>query len=104
MLTSYRYTVIDSPIEAWKARKNHTELDGLRAAYIRDGVAFVRWMAWIDHKMGQGYQITEYEAAWRLTEFRREGKHYRGLAYQNISAYGANAGQLLTSVLSYVYL
>lgn len=93
MLTSYRYTVAESEVEVWKAVKNRTELEGLRAAYKRDGAAFVRWMAWMDHKINQGYQITEYEAGWRLTEFRREGEHYRGLAYQNISAYGPNAGQ-----------
>ena len=36
--------------------------------------------------------ITEYEAAWRLTEYRRKNKHYMGLAYENISASGPNAG------------
>lgn len=91
MLTSYRYTVLPSIIEEWKAVKNPIELEGLKSAYIRDGVAFVRWLAWLEYKMSQGYVITEYEAGWRLTEFRRMGKNYRGLAYENISATGANA-------------
>ena len=97
MLTSYRYTVAESEIESWKAVKNITEIEGLKKAYKRDGVAFVRWLAWLEYKMGQGYSITEYEAAWRLTEFRREGLHYKGLAYHNISAYGANACELKSS-------
>lgn len=92
MLTSYRYTILPSPIEEWKAIKNKTELSGLKDAYLRDGVAYVRWMAWFEHKVEQGYDITEYEAAWRLTEYRRMGKYYRGLAYENISATGKNAG------------
>lgn len=83
---------MSSPIEEWKAIKNKTELSGLKDAYLRDGVAFVRWMAWLEHKVEQGYDITEYEAAWRLTEYRRMGKYYRGLAYENISATGKNAG------------
>ncbi|KAI0075847.1 Creatinase/aminopeptidase [Panus rudis PR-1116 ss-1] len=91
MLTSFRYTILPSPIEEWKAVKNETEIRGLRNAYLRDGAAYVRWLAWLEQKMGQGYDITEYEAAWRLTEFRRELEHYRGLAYENISATGANA-------------
>ena len=91
MLTSYRYTVLPSIIEEWKAVKNPVELEGLKAAYIRDGVAYVRWLAWLEYKISQGYDITEYEAAWRLTEFRRMGKNYRGLAYENISAAGPNA-------------
>lgn len=36
-------------------------------------------------------QVSEWEAAWRLTEFRRRAKNYRGLAYENISATGPNA-------------
>lgn len=91
MLTSYRYTVLPSVIEEWKAVKNPVELDGMKAAYLRDAVAYVRWLAWLEHKLGQGYDITEYEAGWRLTEFRRMGKYYQGLAYETISATGKNA-------------
>ncbi|KAL6301281.1 Creatinase/aminopeptidase [Sparassis latifolia] len=91
MLTSFNYTVLEPYVEHMKSIKNQTELDGLRRAYLRDGAAFVRWFAWLEHKMGQGYDITEYEAAWRLTEFRRLNKHYMGLAYENISASGPNA-------------
>ena len=91
MLTSYRYTILPSIIEEWKAVKNPIEIEGMKAAYLRDGVAFVRWLAWLEHKIDQGYSITEYEAAWRLTEFRRMGKNYMGLAYENISATGKNA-------------
>ena len=92
MLTSYHYTVLPSVVEEWKAVKNDYEIAGMRNAYVRDGVAFVRWLAWLEFKIEQGYDITEYEAAWRLTEFRRLGKNYMGLAYENISASGKNAG------------
>ncbi|KAJ2984226.1 hypothetical protein NUW54_g10552 [Trametes sanguinea] len=91
MLTSFRYTVLPSYVEERKAIKNETEIRGLRNAYLRDGAAYVRWLAWLDEKMQQGYEITEYEAAWRLTEYRRKNKHYMGLAYENISATGPNA-------------
>ncbi len=93
MLTSFRYTVLPSFVEEMKAVKNEVELSGMKAAYLRDGVAYVRWLAWLEQKMGEGFDITEYEAAWRLTEFRREGKNYQGLAYENISASGPNAGK-----------
>lgn len=93
MLTSLHYTVLPSIIEVWKAIKNEAEITGMKAAYIRDGVAYVKWLAWLEYKMSQGYDITEYEAAWRLTEFRRKGKNYMGLAYENISATGKNAGE-----------
>lgn len=91
MLTHFRYTVIPSPIEHLKAIKNNIEVEGMRRAYIRDGVSFVRWFAWLENKLAEGYEITEYEAAFRLTEFRKKNKHYWGLAYENISASGPNA-------------
>ncbi len=93
MLTSFRYTVLPSFVEEMKAVKNETEINGLRNAYLRDGAAFVKWFAWLDEKMAQGYDITEWEAAWRLTEYRRRNKHYMGLAYESISASGPNAGE-----------
>ncbi|KAI0746192.1 Creatinase/aminopeptidase [Earliella scabrosa] len=91
MMTSFRYTILPPYVEEMKAVKNEQEIQGLRNAYLRDGVAYVRWLAWLEQKLQQGYDITEYEAAWRLTEYRRKQKHYRGLAYENISASGPNA-------------
>ena len=93
MMTSFRYTVLPPYVEEMKAVKNETEIHGLRHAYLRDGAAYVRWLAWLEQKLQQGYDITEYEAAWRLTEYRRKNKHYSGLAYENISASGPNAGK-----------
>jgi len=51
----------------------------------------VCFLAWLETKLNEGYDITEYEAAQRLTEFRRKTKHFMGLAYENISATGPNA-------------
>lgn len=97
MLTSFRYTLLPSYVDEIKAQKNATELEGLRRAYLRDGAAYVRWLAWLEHKMKEGYDISEYEAAWRLTEYRRENDNYMGLAYENISASGPNAGKSIRS-------
>ncbi|KAJ7162266.1 Creatinase aminopeptidase [Mycena filopes] len=91
MLTHFRYTVAPSIVEEMLAFKNETEIEGLRRAYLRDGVSFVRFLAWLETKLNEGYDITEYEAAQRLTEFRRKTKHFMGLAYENISASGPNA-------------
>jgi Xaa-Pro aminopeptidase len=93
MLTHLRYTVAPSFIDEMKGVKNNVEIEGLRHAYLRDGAAFVRWLAWLEEKMSQGYEITEYEAAFRLTEYRRHNKNFMGLAYENISASGPNAGE-----------
>ncbi|KAF8893619.1 peptidase M24, structural domain-containing protein [Infundibulicybe gibba] len=91
MLTHFRYTVAPSYAEEMMALKNAVELDGMKRAYLRDGVSFVRFLAWLEAKLFEGYEITEYEAASRLTEFRRHNKNFMGLAYENISASGPNA-------------
>ncbi|KAF9478360.1 Creatinase/aminopeptidase [Pholiota conissans] len=91
MLTHMRYTIAPSFIEEMMSVKNETEIEGLRRAYLRDGVSYVRFLAWLETKLQDGYDITEYEAGFRLTEFRRKNKHFMGLAYENISASGPNA-------------
>lgn len=91
MLTHFRYTVMPSYVNSMKAIKNDTEIDGMRRAYLRDGASFVKFLAWLEDKLAKGYEITEYEAAFRLTEYRRMNKHFMGLAYENISASGPNA-------------
>ncbi|KAF8069893.1 Creatinase aminopeptidase, partial [Lyophyllum atratum] len=91
MLTHSRYTVAPSWIEHTMAVKNETELEGLRRAYLRDGASFVRFLAWLENKLTEGLEITEYEAASRLTQFRRHNSHFMGLAYKSISATGSNA-------------
>lgn len=53
--------------------------------------AQVRFFSWLEAKLAEGYEITEWEAAHRLTEFRRKNPLFMGLAYENISASGPNA-------------
>jgi len=74
-----------------KAIKNDTEIDGMRRAYPRDSASFVRFLAWLEDKFSEGYEISEYEAAFRLTEYRRTNKNFIGLAREIISASGPNA-------------
>ncbi|KAK7043106.1 hypothetical protein VNI00_008460 [Paramarasmius palmivorus] len=91
VLTHFRTMVLPSHAEYMMSIKNPTELEGMKRAYLRDGVAFTRFLAWLESKLADGYDITEWEAAHRLTEFRRTQKHFMGLAYENISASGPNA-------------
>jgi hypothetical protein len=51
-------------------------------------------MGWLDEQLRSGVKLTEWEAAEELTHYREENIHYWGLAYENISASGANAGAL----------
>ncbi len=70
-----------------KARKTATELDGARAAHIRDGVAVCRFLAWVDDQASGGGG-TELSAAERLAAFRREADGFNGPSFDTISGVG----------------
>ena len=53
-----------------KARKNAAELDGMRAAHLRDGVAMVRLLAWLDAQ--DPASLTEINVVEKLEALRRE--------------------------------
>ncbi len=81
----------DSPVVAFKARKNTTELDGIRAAHVRDGAAMSRFLHWLHDAIAAGAeQISETSAADKLESFRAQGEHFQGLSFNTISAYAAH--------------
>ncbi|GJN92494.1 hypothetical protein Rhopal_005524-T1 [Rhodotorula paludigena] len=83
--------IVKSPVEAAQAIKNETELAGFRAAYLRDGAAWVRWQAWLEEQLARGRTVTEWDAGEELTRYREKQDNFAGLAYENISATGENA-------------
>ncbi|KAI5481864.1 xaa-pro aminopeptidase [Pseudohyphozyma bogoriensis] len=85
------FKAVVSPVDAAEGIKNDVELQGIRDAYTRDGAAWVKWAAWLEEQIKSGAQINEWDAGVKLTSYRETGEHYVGLAYDNISATGANA-------------
>jgi len=77
------------PCLSLKACKNPVESAGARAAHHRDGVAMVRFLAWLAATAADG-TIDEITAAERLDQFRRAGTLYRGPSFDTISAAGPN--------------
>jgi Xaa-Pro aminopeptidase len=72
-----------------KARKNAAEIEGARAAHIRDGVAMCRFLAWLDAH-AEGGDLDEVAAAERLEALRREAPELREISFDSISASGPN--------------
>ena len=79
-----------NPTSMMKACKNPVEIENLRKAHIKDGVALTKFIYWIKKNVGK-MDITETEAAERLEKFRAEQEGYLGSSFDTISAYGANA-------------
>ena len=72
-----------------KAIKNDVELNGTRAAHVRDGVAVSRFLQWMEKVAPQG-GLDELAAAAKLREFREEGGGLVDLSFDTISAAGPN--------------
>ncbi|KAL1899476.1 hypothetical protein Sste5346_002874 [Sporothrix stenoceras] len=82
---------VRSPIGDAKAVKNETELEGMRQCHIRDGVALIKYLAWLEHQLTTGVKLDEVVAADKLEALRSVQEHYVGLSFPTISSTGANA-------------
>jgi Xaa-Pro aminopeptidase len=84
----------EDPVALLKARKNRVELDGARRAHIRDGVAMVRFLAWLDRESPSG-KLDEIAAVERLETIRAEtaaedGVHLADISFDTIAGAGPN--------------
>ena len=76
-----------SPIVLMKAVKTPAEMEHMREAHIKDGVAVTRFIHWLKENAGGG-NITELKAAEKLEEFRGQMEGYLGPSFSSIIAYG----------------
>lgn len=79
-----------SPVEMWRAIKCEAEAEGMRQAMLRDGVAMVRFLRWLDERMQAGEEVTELSIDEKLTALRAEQKGYKELSFGTIAACGAH--------------
>lgn len=86
-----------SPIMAMKAVKNDKQKDGFRAAHVRDGVAMVKFLKWLQEAVPVG-GVTEMSAAARLREFRAEAREFKDISFDTISGYAGNGSIIHYSV------
>lgn len=78
---------IPNPIEGWKAVKNPVELDGIKKAHIRDGVAMVNFLCWLE----QNWQNQdELGIVRQLRQYRAAQKNFYSDSFGTIAAFGPN--------------
>lgn len=69
-IPSNRILQIPSIVARMKTIKNDVEAENLRKAHIRDGLALIRYLHWLDTVIDKE-KITEISGALKLEEFRR---------------------------------
>ena len=77
------------PCIAAKAPKTAAELDGTKAAHLRDGAAMARFLCWLDAHAPKG-DVDEIAAAQQLEAFRADTGQLRELSFDTISGSGPN--------------
>lgn len=77
------------PCQIDKACKNQIELEGTRAAHVRDAAAVCRFLCWLDEN-GPSGKYDELDAVKKLYQFREEVPLFRGNSFDTISGAGSN--------------
>ncbi len=72
-----------------KARKNQVEISGARNAHLRDGVAMVQLLFWLDQEAKSG-RLTEIDVVRKLEGLRRKTGVLRDISFETISGSGPN--------------
>jgi Xaa-Pro aminopeptidase len=72
-----------------KAQKNQAELEGTRAAHLRDGAAVATFLAWLDATAPDG-ALTEIDVVRRLEATRGAGGTLRDISFDTIAGAGPN--------------
>ncbi|HPK15721.1 MAG: Aminopeptidase [Firmicutes bacterium ADurb.Bin248] len=80
----------ENPTLLGKAVKNETEVENLRRAHVRDGLALTRFIKWVKENVGK-IEMSEISAAEKLDEARRALPGNLGLSFPTICAYGPHA-------------
>ena len=83
----------ENPAFRLKAIKNDVELDNLRAAHVKDGLAVTRLMYWLKQNAGKA-PMDELSVTDRLLALRREQEHFISTSFDTICAYRENAAMM----------
>ena len=85
----------ESPVKRMKTVKNATEIAGFRSAMLKDGIAMVKFLKWLDDQFEAGASptstLTEISVDRKLTALRAEQPLYRDISFDTIAGYGAHA-------------
>ncbi|CAF4229758.1 unnamed protein product, partial [Rotaria sp. Silwood2] len=86
--------VASSPVQRTKAVKNPTEQKGMRDCGVRDSVARVRHLMWLENEIKNNRQVNETQAAERLEYYQSLETYFKEISFLTISAVGAHAATI----------
>lgn len=75
-----------SPVFKLKSVKNSVEMEGVRRAMIKDGVALTRFFIWFEENLGKN-KMTEISISDKLKSFRATQDGFKGESFGTIAGY-----------------
>jgi len=78
----------DDPVIKFRGVKNPVETEGARKAHVRDGVAMVKFLRWLEGNWRTG--VSEIDTVRQLESFRAEDDAMQGISFDTISGSGPN--------------
>ena len=81
----------ESPVKRMKTVKNENEIAGFKSAMLKDGIAMVKFLKWIDEWKENSLEAeSEISVSDKLEAFRAAQPLYRGLSFDTIAGYQAH--------------
>jgi len=79
----------ENPSILMKSIKNSVEIEGMKQACIKDGVALAKFWYWLENNVNKDH--TEITLSDKLTQFRQEQENFVEESFSSIVAYKENA-------------
>jgi Xaa-Pro aminopeptidase len=76
----------ENPSQLLKSIKNEVEIEGIKKAMKKDGVALVQFYFWLEKNIGET-KITEFTVMKKLKEFRALQENFKGESFGSIVGY-----------------
>ncbi len=86
-----QYPEEPNPVPLFKAIKNDVEINGFRAAMLKDGIALTRFYRWLEQQLTSGKTVMEMDCVNKLIEMRRQQPLYREESFPAIVAWQEHA-------------
>tara|TARA_Y100000590_G_scaffold284034_1_gene319582 strand:- start:2901 stop:4604 length:1704 start_codon:yes stop_codon:yes gene_type:complete len=87
--SKFKIKLFEDPIYHLKSIKNKTEIDNMKIAHVKDGIALTKFLYWI--KQDKNFGFDEFYLEKKLEKFRRQNKDYIYPSFNTIAGSGPNS-------------
>ena len=78
----------ESPVKRMKTVKNEREIAGFKSAMLKDGIAMVKFLKWLQSQLSTlNSPLSEISVSDKLTSLRAEQPLYRDISFDTIAGY-----------------